>query len=178
MFFFMIEVMPPVCCCSEKIAFKSLTTSKQFMTLLGIPLSACSGELKLAFSAAFSQNGAFGPFDTEVTLKFSEIFSNIGTAYNPSTGIFTAPVRGTYYFRLTVLELRANHTVGVYLYHNSDLILGAFQHSDGLHESTSNAAVLQLEQGDEVFMNLGTGFSLYNDGNNYCTFSGFLLFSM
>uniref|UniRef100_A0A3Q2CL57 C1q domain-containing protein n=1 Tax=Cyprinodon variegatus TaxID=28743 RepID=A0A3Q2CL57_CYPVA len=142
------------------------------------PLSACSGELKLAFSAAFSQNGAFGPFDTEVTLKFSEIFSNIGTAYNPSTGIFTAPVRGTYYFRLTVLELRANHTVGVYLYHNSDLILGAFQHSDGLHESTSNAAVLQLEQGDEVFMNLGTGFSLYNDGNNYCTFSGFLLFSM
>ncbi|XP_015242082.1 PREDICTED: polycystic kidney disease protein 1-like 1 [Cyprinodon variegatus] len=73
--------------------------------------SKSMGELKLAFSAAFSQNGAFGPFDTEVTLKFSEIFSNIGTAYNPSTGIFTAPVRGTYYFRLTVLELRANHTI-------------------------------------------------------------------
>eukprot|EP00064_Thunnus_orientalis_P022442 superscaffoldBa00007550_g22638 len=40
---------------------------------------------KVAFSVGLTDAGAVGPFTTDITLKFSKIFTNIGQAYNPST---------------------------------------------------------------------------------------------
>ena len=44
------------------------------------------GTLKVAFSAGLTESGSVGPFDDETTLIFSKTFSNVGGAYDPSTG--------------------------------------------------------------------------------------------
>lgn len=43
-------------------------------------------EEKVAFSAMLKNGGRFGPFNTDITLKFTKVLSNTGNAYNPATG--------------------------------------------------------------------------------------------
>lgn len=40
----------------------------------------------MAFSAGLTDSGSVGPFDDETTLIFSKTFSNVGGAYDQSTG--------------------------------------------------------------------------------------------
>ncbi|KAI4785170.1 hypothetical protein KUCAC02_037921, partial [Chaenocephalus aceratus] len=40
---------------------------------------------QVAFSAGLNDARAVGPFTTDITLKFSKVFTNIGQAYNPTT---------------------------------------------------------------------------------------------
>ncbi|XP_035981646.1 cerebellin-1 [Fundulus heteroclitus] len=131
---------------------------------------------KVAFSTALSTAGPIGPFNTDITVKFSKVFTNFGQGYNPVTGIFTAPVRGIYYIRFNVFQPRQDLGAGFHLYHNSWKVMSGYVASTGRSESASNAVILHLEQGDVVFINLVKGCTAYDDGNNYTTFSGFLVF--
>ncbi|XP_067449832.1 uncharacterized protein [Thunnus thynnus] len=134
---------------------------------------------KVAFSVGLTDAGNVGPFSNDITLKFSKIFTNIGQAYNPSTGVFTAPVRGTYYFRFNARESQDTKLVGIILYHNDKQITLSFDRvvSHG-YVTVSNAFVLQLEKGDVIYLDLWENSSVYDDRYNHTTFSGFLLFAM
>ncbi|KAI4904175.1 hypothetical protein NFI96_004556 [Prochilodus magdalenae] len=55
---------------------------------------------KVAFSAALTKT--VGPLSADSDLVFPRVFMNIGGAYNPKTGFFTAPVRGVYHFHFTL----------------------------------------------------------------------------
>ncbi|KAL3970653.1 cytochrome CYP [Sarotherodon galilaeus] len=135
----------------------------------------------VAFSAAVVLPGSgpyIGPFNTETTLIFKHVITNIGNAYNPSTGIFTAPVRGAYHFELHMFG-HGGVAVGAYLYKNGGLVVIAYEHQTADGElSGSNGASLLLEVGDQVFVRLLDGRRIYDNDNHHTTFSGHMIFTM
>ncbi|XP_078018873.1 uncharacterized protein LOC144458916 [Epinephelus lanceolatus] len=166
-----------------------VTASENKITVLETRMSSSENEVaelkrenadrpKVAFSAGLTDAGSVGPFDTEITLKFSKVFTNIGQAYSPTTGIFTAPVRGIYYFRFTVWEVRSSAWTGAYLYHNEKRMTYSFDLNDNRYVSVSNALILQLEKGDVVYIALPSGYGVYDNSGNHNIFSGFLLFAL
>ncbi|XP_059214130.1 complement C1q-like protein 2 [Centropristis striata] len=135
-------------------------------------------ERKVAFYTALTNGGTVRPFNTDFTLKYSKVFTNIGDAYNPSTGFFTAPVRGVYYFQFTMSGHQAGH-MGVQVYKNNQRIMWNAEYKQGSgHDYMTNSVVLELMAGDEIRLVLPPNYSLWDDSNNHNTFSGSLLFTL
>ncbi|XP_007247695.2 complement C1q-like protein 2 [Astyanax mexicanus] len=132
---------------------------------------------KVAFSAALlaSGSGNTGPYSTDITLVYKHIFTNIGNAYNPNTGIFTAPSRGVYAFRFDI-HGGAGRTVGVNLYKKGQFVAGTHTIQDKGSVSSSKGVSLLLEVGDDVYIKLPAGKWLYDSGLHHSTFSGQMLF--
>ncbi|XP_073700944.1 cerebellin-4-like [Garra rufa] len=133
---------------------------------------------KVAFSAALGVKGFFGPVNVDSTLVYKNVFINVGDAYHPATGIFTAPVRGLYYFSF-FYHCGTDHGTGLGLYRNGKC--EAFtQHnkSDNSPESGGNGLTLLLEKGDQVYMVLHKGTWIWDGWNAYTVFSGFLIDAM
>ncbi|XP_062322311.1 complement C1q-like protein 2 [Osmerus eperlanus] len=138
-----------------------------------------TGRPKVAFYTALTDSGHVGPFNTETSLVYSKVFTNIGNAYSPVTGVFTAPVKGVYYFRFTAMDIRRSLGMGVAMYKNDLLIMANSAHnSHGHAKFLANAVTLELEQGDMIKMRLPPTYGLWDHPHNYNTFSGFLLFPM
>ncbi|XP_030198025.1 complement C1q-like protein 2 [Gadus morhua] len=133
---------------------------------------------RVAFSAALGDS--VGPFDHDTTLKYQRILSNMGSGYNPATGSFTATVRGVYYFSYTMYNNNSGQPSSVVsMMMNSQRMVSTWDtEGDDSHDSATNAAVVQLEAGDSVYILLYANRMLYDDGYYYNTFSGFLLFPM
>ncbi|XP_070786068.1 complement C1q-like protein 2 [Enoplosus armatus] len=130
------------------------------------------------FSAEVGARGAVGPFNTETTLIYKTVITNIGNAYSEVTGIFAAPVAGVYYFTIF------HHSGGdrgteLFLYKNSQRMVQTQDHP-AVHETAhngGNAVFLQLQQGDQVYVRMGENSHVW--GSNYhTTFSGFLVSQM
>ncbi|KAM8740642.1 collagen alpha-2(VIII) chain-like [Acanthopagrus schlegelii] len=139
---------------------------------------ASANTTKMAFTVALGSS--IGPFKQSTPVKYQSVLSNIGSGYNPSTGIFTARVRGMSYFRFTMYNNNSGQPNSVVaLMMNSQRLVHTWDTvgSDN-HDSASNAAVVQLEPGDSVFVQLEATRALYDDAYNYNTFSGFLLFTL
>ncbi|XP_045073868.1 complement C1q-like protein 4 [Coregonus clupeaformis] len=130
---------------------------------------------KVIFSAALGGNGHTGPFDHDTTLIYKEVITNIGSAYNPSTGVFAAPVAGVYYFSF-FYHAGGDHAHYISLFRNGQRMASSSDHqcsSDGA-DNGGNAVTLQLEVGDQVFLRLMANAHVW-DSVNVTTFSGFLL---
>ncbi|XP_017580093.1 complement C1q-like protein 4 [Pygocentrus nattereri] len=132
---------------------------------------------KVAFSAALTDSGTVGPFDVQTKLVFSKVFTNVGQAYNSATGVFTAPVKGIYYFRFTALGYLSSNAMSVNLHKNDRTLIhtGAYN-THGFHEFINNGIALELEVGDVVYTSLSATYKLYDNSNNSTTFTGFLLY--
>uniref|UniRef100_A0A8C6T4D9 C1q domain-containing protein n=1 Tax=Neogobius melanostomus TaxID=47308 RepID=A0A8C6T4D9_9GOBI len=133
---------------------------------------------QVAFSASLlaSGSGHTGPFNTHTTLVFRGVVSNIGNAYNPHTGIFTAPVRGAYHFEFYFVAYGGSHSSAVGLVKNGEHIFIAGQHQTNGWGTSANGVTLLLEAGDVVFLRLWQGYVIYDDESHHSTFSGHLLF--
>ncbi|XP_030266706.1 heavy metal-binding protein HIP-like [Sparus aurata] len=133
---------------------------------------------KVAFYTALTDAETLGPYNTDITLKYSKVFTNIGNAYNPSTGFFTAPVKGVYNLQLTVMGYHAG-TMGVHVFKNNQRIMYNWARNyNVIPEYFTKSLVLELTAGDEIHLVLPSGRAIYDDINNYSTFSGSLLFTL
>ncbi|XP_037603762.1 uncharacterized protein LOC119475302 isoform X3 [Sebastes umbrosus] len=132
---------------------------------------------KVAFYTALTDAGHVGPYNTDITLKYSKVFTNIGNAYNPATGFFTAPVKGVYYLQFTLFGLRIGH-MAVTVYKNNQKIMFNVERNDGNYEYFTNSVVLELLAGDKIHLDLPSTYTLFDSTDNHCTFSGSLLFPL
>jgi len=100
---------------------------------------------------------------------------NAGNGYNPSSGVFTAPVAGYYFFSVSITsDLGHSHELQVALNKNNQTIAKAHAHGDSGHlDQGGVATVAMLNAGDSINVTLESpdGASLYGDG--LTTFSGF-----
>ncbi|XP_021480534.2 complement C1q-like protein 2 [Oncorhynchus mykiss] len=142
------------------------------------------GRPQVAFSATLwltgDAPGNTGPFTTPIPLQYKNVFSNIGSSYNPATGIFTATVKGMYYFHFTMMNnLNTPPNSVVCLTKNGQRLVSVWDTvGTDAHDSGSNAVVIPLEVGDNVYVELQANRLVHDDRMNYNTFSGFLLFPM
>ena len=126
---------------------------------------------KAAFSAKLSA------YEHQITdseiIKFDVVMTNIGGHYSSSTGYFVAPVEGTYFFLATTFSCH-NKYVETYLNRNGEYLVSMHADGDDGHETGSIGIVLELIQGDYVYVihNGNQGGCIYGEFSN---FSGFLI---
>ncbi|XP_063072501.1 cerebellin-2-like [Engraulis encrasicolus] len=133
---------------------------------------------KVAFSASLGDTGNRGPFNTDITLTFKDVITNVGNAFQPATGIFTAPVRGVYLFSVFECSL-SPQPASVSLHRNQEMVVSVAKgqtQRDGAANG-SNGVTLHLEQGDQVYVRLWKDSWVYDSTAHYTTFSGVLLFA-
>nr|XP_055047003.1 caprin-2-like isoform X1 [Misgurnus anguillicaudatus]XP_055047004.1 caprin-2-like isoform X1 [Misgurnus anguillicaudatus] len=131
-------------------------------------------QLRVAFSAARTANFAPGTLDQPIA--FEIMHTNLGEMFDTATGRFTCPASGSYVFIFHILKLAVSVPLYVNLMRNDEVMVSAYA-NDGApdHETASNHAVLQLFQGDQVWLRLHRG-AIYGSSWKYSTFSGFLLY--
>ncbi|XP_031415850.1 complement C1q-like protein 4 [Clupea harengus] len=133
---------------------------------------------QVAFGAALGPHGGQGPYNTEITLVYKVVFANAGNAYNPATGIFTAPVKGVYYFSFSGHN-HSSKPMGLRLMKNGHQMVTVFNHPAGnRYETATNGMNLQLEMGDHVYMRLRENTWIFDNINHHSTFIGHLLFPL
>ncbi|KAL1263751.1 hypothetical protein QQF64_006490 [Cirrhinus molitorella] len=101
-------------------------------------------EYKVAFAATLGPIGNFGPFNTVITLVYKDVFVNEGKAYNPTTGIFTAPINGVYFFTFSGHN-HSSKPMGLQLFKNGKQMITVYNHPQGgRYETGSNSISLTL----------------------------------
>ncbi|XP_008420785.1 complement C1q tumor necrosis factor-related protein 3-like [Poecilia reticulata] len=129
----------------------------------------------IAFSAAAGGSGHIGPLSIDTTLIYRRVIINVGNAYNQHTGIFAAPVPGIYYFTF-FCHAGGSQVVSLALMKNNEVVVTVYDHKtsyDGA-DNGGNAAFLQLQQGDHVYIRLGANSHVWQN-DHITTFSGILL---
>lgn len=152
--------------------------------------SLCIADAEVGFYVSLiSAAGATLAFDMSVL--FDDIKTNIGKAYDRTTGIFTCPLSGTYIFSLNLACAEGSYLQASIVKNNVEQVFMAVcdhrrrKSADGYYlycGSTQNGgtAILSLARGDQitvkkVWPSFGKSTAA---GNGYTTFSGYLLRSL
>jgi hypothetical protein len=121
-------------------------------------------------------------------LVCSKVLTNKGGAYNGKTGIFTAPVSGSYFFMFTIGLLApssANDYLRIHIMKNGKISSYLYVGPEGMWIKRSENTLLQLKKGDRVHLYIkthgGGSFSYISGSDSYpgsvynTHFSGFLI---
>ncbi|KAL7838865.1 hypothetical protein AOLI_G00272690 [Acnodon oligacanthus] len=140
-------------------------------------LSAVKSELENLKNKSAGQRG---PFSVDTTLIYKQVLTNVGGAYNPYTGIFTAPVRGVYYIRFTSgIYGNKSNNIGLNLRKNDQHLMHLGElGADGETKHVSSGVTLELAAGDVVYTQLPANYVVWDDSGLRTSFSGFLIFPM
>lgn len=134
------------------------------------PPGPCSPTIQSAFSAATVTS-----FPTEnQPIPFMNVIYNLQGNYNPMTGIYTAPVNGTYIFSFHLAV--ANKPLKVGLFRN---LFPVIRTTEANNQATaSQSVVLHLFRGDQLWLQVKNAVTngIYTDAESSSTFSGYLLY--
>ena len=115
-------------------------------------------------------------YNTHAHVEFPVVLSNIGGGYNARSHEFTCPVSGVYMFSMAIINYHGESNA-VNLIVNGHLMVST--NADGVGGNTwdhsTNVVVANCGRGQKVWGRSVRSIKIYNDGNNYSTFSGMLL---
>ncbi|XP_075132511.1 caprin-2 [Leptodactylus fuscus] len=159
---------------SRSMTSVDMSMNSQAATILPVHVYPLPQQMRVAFSAARTSNFAPGTLDQPIV--FDLLLNNLGDTFDFQVGRFMCPVNGTYVFIFHMLKLAVNVPLYVNLMKNEEVMVSAYA-NDGApdHETASNHAVLQLYQGDQIWLRLHRG-AIYGSSWKYSTFSGYLLY--
>jgi hypothetical protein len=109
-------------------------------------------------------------------IKYDRVLTNCGGAYQPSTGVFTAPFTGLYSISCTMMALPGN-AVHVAINQNGENLSIVYSHSK-TYRQASQTLQLKLRKGDQItIQNYNQKAAKLHDnfGGSYNIFSGFLI---
>lgn len=108
------------------------------------------------------------------TLIFDVVITNTGNGYNPSTGVFTSPISGTYVFYVSAVEYSAQF-LAIDIVLNSVSKVRANCNNSATYQTGTNMVVLELQKGDSVWVRHYGGKGYYSQSVPVTTFSGYLI---
>ena len=126
---------------------------------------------KVAFTAGVSSTSTTW---NSGTLIFNSVILNVGDGYNPSTGVFTSPVAGTYVFYVSAVEYLSQY-LQVDIVLNSVSKVTLLGESAAAYQTGTNMVVLNLQKGDSVWVRHASGKGYWSTRVPATTFSGFLI---
>jgi hypothetical protein len=136
-----------------------------------------SGTVSVRNPIAFSARRDAGSITSGTnTIVWNTVISNIGSAYNAATGIFTAPVAGVYFFSFFGMN-NASGTFELRLQKNNvDVGINPYGNAASTYTGNHGSVTLQLAASDQIKVINTAGTTLYASGPNaHNGFSGFLI---
>lgn len=121
------------------------------------------------------------PFSGVAIITFELVRTNVGGAFNGSSGVFTVPVNGYYSFSFHGLKSTGSTSAWVALFVNNvsmaDSYYGNLNNDKGTAAGLSGInTILQLSVGDQVYLLNKDGSTLSGDANSrYSQFTGQLV---
>ena len=112
------------------------------------------------------------------TLVYKTVLYNVGEGYDPATGVFTAPVSGTYLFSVVVSTASKKlGRVRLVIGGREDQTISHYSHGSSF-TITSVTGVYILEQGKTVYIKESGSGRAYKDepSTGYNQFMGVLLY--
>ncbi|KAL4222757.1 hypothetical protein ACF0H5_018798 [Mactra antiquata] len=128
-------------------------------------------EVDVIFRARDMENES--PANNE-TLVFTNVMQNVGNGYNQSTGVFTAPVGGTYLFTFDFCSDARQISYYAIVCEDVDQFLG-YGYDNNYAACTSGDATLVLKSGQRVWIRSNSYGHFYHDNLRWNVFSGVLI---
>ncbi|XP_055999789.1 complement C1q subcomponent subunit B-like [Ostrea edulis] len=126
---------------------------------------------KVAFTAILSKQTTVG---AHAVVKYDHVLTNWGGAYQPTTGVFTAPYNGLYSISCSLMS-RASNSVHVGITKNGKKMSIVFSNAN-TYPLASQTLQLLLNKGDKIWIqNRNGGNAKFHDHGSYNVFSGFLI---
>ena len=111
-------------------------------------------------------------------ITYDAAFVNHGRAFNVESGIFTCPIPGLYYFSFT-FKTAPREYMGVRIKQNGrDTNSLYYSSTDGEQTSVSQSIILDLDQGDRVWLELylnSNRAKISGTSSKINTFNGYLI---
>ncbi|XP_061178742.1 uncharacterized protein LOC133187402 [Saccostrea echinata] len=139
-----------------------------------VELDAVNAYAAVGFSGVMTVNASISDGSAVI---YDKVITNVGNAYDATTGTFTAPIEGTYVFHFHALS-HSDEEAWLELFHNNQYVVASYGYTVGSYADAGNSVLLHLKKGDTVKVKArpGTDVKLYGDSDEYyTTFSGALL---
>ncbi|XP_062596086.1 heavy metal-binding protein HIP-like [Saccostrea cucullata] len=134
------------------------------------PKQDCTANHIIAFYANIKSHLTNVPVNT--TIQFNNVQLNRGGAYDPETGIFTAPEEGVYSFAWNFLSTKGGTVYIAATVDNFDHAHTCIGNQQSQYISTSGQLIYELKKGNKVWIRVWHVPATFIHGGYYTYFSG------